>query len=159
MLLIRTVLYATDFSETSKLAFPLACALAQDYGARLIAVHVAQPPVVIYTPTGDMLPHCLDFRLAAQDLLRQLVAPEKVRVEYCVTEGDAGKEILRLARENHADLVVMGTHGRTGLDRLIVGSVAEEVLRKAACPVLTVKAPAAKSSSTPGTAAAQTALV
>jgi nucleotide-binding universal stress UspA family protein len=159
MLPIRTILCATDFSETANLSFRLARALARDYDARVIVVHVAQPPVVIYTPTGDLLPPCPDYRLAAQEQLGRLVAPEKVRVENCLTEGEAGAEIRRLARESQVDLIVMGTHGRTGLDRWIVGSVAEEVLRKAPCPVLTVNAPGAKPSPTPGTVATKAALV
>src|SRR5262249_8158830 len=145
MLPIRTILCPVDFSEPAQLEFRLACALAHDYHARLIAVHAAQPPVVIYTPTGDMLPTRLDFRLAAQAQLTNMQGPKDGRAQRRVSEGEAGTEILGLAGENQVDLIVMSTQGRTGLDRLVVGSVAEEVLRKAPCPVLTVKAPAARS--------------
>jgi hypothetical protein len=69
------------------------------------------------------------------------VPPANVWVERRVEEGDAVEAILRVAQEVRADLLVMGTHGRTGLGRLLMGSVAEQVVRKAACPVLTVKAP------------------
>jgi nucleotide-binding universal stress UspA family protein len=62
-------------------------------------------------------------------------------VEYRITQGDAAAEILRLAEETKCDLIAMGTHGRTGLERLVVGSVAETVMRKAHCPVLTVRSP------------------
>jgi nucleotide-binding universal stress UspA family protein len=74
--------------------------------------------------------------------LREIEAPDKnVRVEHRLEEGDASKVILEVAQEIHAGLIVMGTHGRTGLARLLVGSVAEKVLRSAPCPVLTVKIP------------------
>jgi nucleotide-binding universal stress UspA family protein len=64
----------------------------------------------------------------------------KVRVRYLLVEGNPAAEILSAAREGNCDLIVMGTHGRTGLNRLLMGSVAEEVVRKAPCPVLTVRA-------------------
>jgi nucleotide-binding universal stress UspA family protein len=74
--------------------------------------------------------------------LRQLQPSDPaLHVEYRLEEGFAATEILRLAEEAKADLIVMGTHGRTGLSRLVLGSVAEQVVRKARCPVLTVKAP------------------
>src|SRR5205807_909314 len=64
-----------------------------------------------------------------------------MRVEHRLEEGDAAAEIVRVAQEIHCDLIVMGTHGRTGIGRLLLGSVAEQVLRRAPCAVLTVKAP------------------
>src|SRR5262249_33247405 len=73
--------------------------------------------------------------------LRKIQAPAEVRVEHRLAEGDAAAEILRVARETNCDLVVMGTHGRKGLGRLLMGSVAEQVVRKAPCPVLTLKTP------------------
>jgi len=82
-----------------------------------------------------------DLREARVRLERLPVTGENVRAERQLVEGDPVSEILRVAREMPADLIVMGTHGRTGLERLLMGSVAEEVLRKATCPVLTVKRP------------------
>lgn len=141
MLPIRIIVYPTDFSEPSKYAFGLACALARDYGARLIVLHVAVPPDIVYgegvivpLPTG-----------CEQDLLAKVreLRPHnrQVLVEYQLTGGDPAEEIVRVARESEAELIVMGTHGRTGLGRLLLGSVAEEVMRKADCPVLTVRTP------------------
>ena len=76
--------------------------------------------------------------------LRDLRTPdENVHVEHRLEEGDAAKRILEVAQEIQAGLIVMGTHGRTGLGRLLLGSVAEHVLRKATCPVLTVRVPLA----------------
>jgi len=75
--------------------------------------------------------------------LHQVAVPgSQVKVEHRLVEGFAAEAILQAAEESKADMIVMGTHGRTGFNRLLMGSVAEEVLRKAACPVLTVKAPA-----------------
>lgn len=144
MLPIRTVLYATDFSPTAKYAFNLACALARDYGAKLVMLHVKPLPVyggewgVVIPPD----PEGLDEELHAKmDALKPV--SNEVVVEKHLREGEPAPHIVRLAEECHADVVVLGTHGRTGLGRLLLGSVAEEVLRKAPCPVLTIKTPAA----------------
>jgi nucleotide-binding universal stress UspA family protein len=141
MLAVHTILHPTDFSDRSGYAFWLACALARDYGARLIALHVWAAPTVVYAE-GVIPPNWEDLATAAQEQLDRLQVPEgNVRAERRLEEGDAAEEILRVAQESNADLIVMGTHGRTGLGRLLMGSVAEEVVRKAPCPVLTVKAP------------------
>jgi nucleotide-binding universal stress UspA family protein len=142
MLKIRTILHATDFSEPSQNAFHLACSLARDHGASLVVLHVAPAPIFAYggVMTAPPPPEPDRTELLAQ--LRQLRAPDpKVPVEHVLAEGDADAEILRVARETHSDLIVLGTHGRTGLGRLLMGSVAEKVVRKAPCPVLTVKTP------------------
>jgi nucleotide-binding universal stress UspA family protein len=140
MLAIRTILHPTDFLEHSQHAYWLASALARDYGARLIALHVVAAPTVVYgegvVPTN---PEALQAEASAR--LAALPAPGgNVALDRRVVEGDAAEVTLRLAKELHADLIVMGTHGRTGLGRLLMGSVAERVLREANCPVLTVKA-------------------
>jgi nucleotide-binding universal stress UspA family protein len=142
MLTIQTILHATDFSEPSQNAFHLACSLARDHGARLVVLHVEPPPILAFggvmTPPPPPEPNRAE--LLAQ--LRELRAPDpKVRVEHLLAEGDAADEILRVAQGMHSDLIVLGTHGRTGLGRLLMGSVVEKVVRKAACPVLTVKTP------------------
>lgn len=140
MLPVATILHPTDFSEHSEFAFRLACALARDYQARLVLLHVLPPPMVIYAggpvPT-ETWPSVED----AKEKLRQLESQaHRLRVESQVMEGDAVDMILRAAKETNSDVIVMGTHGRTALARLLMGSVAEEVLRKAPCPVLTAKA-------------------
>jgi nucleotide-binding universal stress UspA family protein len=139
---IRTILHPTDFSERSGYAFQLACALARDYGARLIVLHVAEPPVIPYGGVMTPPPPPRDSWRALEEQLHRIQAPEPtVHVEHRLEEGGPVAEILRVARETTADLIVMGTHGRTGLGRLLMGSVAEQVVRKAPCPVLTVKTP------------------
>jgi nucleotide-binding universal stress UspA family protein len=141
MLPLHTVLHPTDFSERSEYAFRLACSLARDYGARLVVLHVATPPLALYGE-GVILPEPEAHLAEARKRLDQLEAPGPgVRLERRLAEGDPAAEVLRLAREVGADLIVMGTHGRTGLSRLLAGSVAEQVMRRAACPVLTVRAP------------------
>ncbi len=133
MLPIQTILHPTDFSERSGHAFQLACSLARDRGARLIVLHAMPVPLV------------QEKRLYREEMageLNRLGAPDpQVRVEHRLEEGDPATQILRVAQETGSDLIVTGSHGRTGLDRLLMGSVAEQVVRRASCPVLTVKAP------------------
>jgi nucleotide-binding universal stress UspA family protein len=140
MLPVHTILHPTDFSEQSSHAFRLACALARDYGARLIILHVAMRPTMAYgegfVPVGVD-----DYRLEAQEKLDRLDAGPSISAQHRLEDGDPVSEILRVAEEIHCDLIVMGTHGRTGLARLLMGSVAEPVVRKALCPVVTVKSP------------------
>ena len=140
MLPIRTIVHPTDFSERSRYALNLACALARDHGSRLVVVHVAAFPVAVYGE-AVLIPEPEDYQEPLKRQLEQLPVPDSLPVERRFEEGDPATEILRVAQETSADLIVMGTHGRTGLERLLMGSVAEEVLRKATCPVLTIKRP------------------
>jgi nucleotide-binding universal stress UspA family protein len=141
MLPIRSILHPTDFSERSDYAYRLACSLARDYSARLLIVHVAPPAVGVY---GDMIlapPPGVNYD-EIKDKLLGLKGPDSpTRVEHRLEEGVPSEEILRVAKEAKCDLIVMGTHGRRGLSRLLMGSVAELVMRKAPCPVVTVKTP------------------
>jgi nucleotide-binding universal stress UspA family protein len=141
MLPIHTILHPTDLSDRSEFAFRLACALARDYGARLILLHVTSRPVIGYVE--GLVPPQSESRLRAlhEELHRLSVPDPRISVEHRLREGDPVAEILAVAQESSADLIVMGTHGRTGLARLLMGSVAEQVVRRAACPVLTVKTP------------------
>ncbi len=133
MLAIHTVLHPTDFSDRSRLAFELACSLARDQHARLMVLHVMPVPLVQEKTF---------YREEMAAELDRLAAPDAgVRMERRLEEGDIVPQILRVVREARCDLIVMGTHGRTGLGRLLLGSVAEQVLRTAPCPVLTVRAP------------------
>jgi nucleotide-binding universal stress UspA family protein len=139
MLPLATILHPTDFSVNSEFAFRLACALARDYKARLVLLHVLPPPMVIYTG-GPVPAETWPSAEEVKEKLRQLESQaHRVRVESQVMEGDPVAMILRAAEETHSDVIVLGTHGRTALMRLLLGSVAEEVLRKAPCPVLTAK--------------------
>jgi nucleotide-binding universal stress UspA family protein len=141
MLGIKNILCATDFSESSDFAFRLACALARDYGARVVVLHVISPPVGIYGE-GAVIPPPEGYHDPLREKLLQLQPRDKrIVVEHRLLEGEAPGAILAVAQDMKADVIVMGTHGRKGLTRLLMGSVAEQVLRRASCPVLTVKKP------------------
>lgn len=139
MLPLGTILHPTDFSEHSEFAFRVAAALARDYNARLILLHVLPPPMVIYAG-GPVPAETWPSVDEARESLRNMEGrTHHVRVESLVMEGDPVDMILRAAEETHSDVIVMGTHGRSALTRLLMGSVAELVIRKAPCPVLTAK--------------------
>jgi nucleotide-binding universal stress UspA family protein len=139
MLPLGTVLHPTDFSENSEFAFRVACALARDYKARLLLLHIIPPPMVVYAG-GPVPAETWPSIEEVEEKLRQLKGhAHGARVETQIMEGDPVDMILRAAEETHSDVIVMGTHGRTGLGRLLLGSVAESVIRKAPCPVLSAK--------------------
>lgn len=143
MLAVRTVLHPTDFSEHAQVAFEMACALARDYGAQLIILHVGVPPTPM-VPEAMLAFDLVTFeeKLRA-DLERVRPAQPGVHPEHrLVIAADPVAEIVRVARRDGCDLIVMGTRGRTGLRHLLLGSVAERVMRAAPCPVITVRAPA-----------------
>jgi len=147
MLPIHVVLHPTDFSAHSAPAFDVACTLARDNHARLLILYVREVPAVAYGEFGH-LPMELESPEAIRAKLDKLISLRcrdgNVAAECCIKIGDPATEILATANEIHADMIVMGTHGRTGLGRLLMGSVAEFIVRKATCPVLTVKAPMEK---------------
>ena len=138
---IHTILCPTDFSDRSTYALQLAASLARDYSARLVLLHAALPTPIVYGE-GVVPLEPDSFLEEARDRLAHVAIPgANIPAERRLEEGDAANTILRVAGEIHADLIVMGTHGRTGLGRLLMGSVAEQVVRKSTCPVLTVKTP------------------
>src|SRR5579885_295834 len=142
MLNLQTILYPTDFSEAAECAFPVAVALARENKARLIVLYVNPPPVSygeIVAERQEPSDHA-----SLWQLLRTVSADRAgVRVEHRLEEGDAAATILSVAAKENADLIVIGTHGRTGLRRLLMGSVAEQIVRRASCLVLTVNQPVA----------------
>jgi nucleotide-binding universal stress UspA family protein len=139
---IRTILHPTDFSPLAAAALPVACSLARDLGARLILLHAKEPPEVVLAELESLPPEPPDVLEALKRRLNDMELPVPgLRVDRLVVEGPAAGVIITTARQTAADLVVMGTHGRRGLARLLMGSVAEEVVRMAPCPVLTVRAP------------------
>ncbi|MBN9119415.1 MAG: universal stress protein, partial [Planctomycetes bacterium] len=141
MLPIRRILHPTDFSESCRPAFELACSLARDYSASLVLAHVV-PPTHVFAPDGIAVPFPAEEPYEARARLARIHPTDRsVEVEHRLLEGDPAEMILRLARDASADIIVMGTHGSSGLTRLLVGSVAESVMRKAPCPVLTVRQP------------------
>lgn len=136
------ILCPTDFSECSRATLDMAATLARESGAELILMHCIDLATTytetLYDDVGDELKPTL------QKALDELTLPEPApRVRRLLVEGDAGVAILDVARIEKVDMIVLGTHGRTGLTRLLLGSVAEHVIRQATCPVLTFKAAAA----------------
>jgi len=139
MMPFKTILFATDLSPASQKALEAAAALARDYKARIIAVHVVEPVTVGFSEFASYLGPEEDWGHAME--LLQSIKPSSptITMEYRLLEGDPATVIVETAHETDADLIVMGTHGRAGLTRLVMGSVAEAVLRQAPCPVLTVR--------------------
>jgi nucleotide-binding universal stress UspA family protein len=133
---IKTILYASDESEESRSAFPVASALAKDCDACLVIVEVVPPAVTIYGPHSEA--YLKQMRKGIEQL--QIDDPE-VCVERRVVEGIPAAEILRAAEETKCALILMATHGRVGLKRILLGSVADMVMRGARCPVLVIKTP------------------
>jgi nucleotide-binding universal stress UspA family protein len=128
----RTILHPTDFTAHSELAFGLARSLARTCASRLLVLH-ALPGMRV-----NAEPHYRE-QLATM-LRRHQQEIGQVEVEQRLEEGDPAAGILRVAQECHCDRIVMGTHGRTGLSRLLMGSVADQIVHNAPCPVLMVKA-------------------
>jgi nucleotide-binding universal stress UspA family protein len=137
MLSIRTILHPTDLSEESGSAFQVASSLARDYGAELVLLTVYPPPLNGAEAVDRTRPDGIEEDLLTQ--LRGLKVDPAVRVEYRAEKGWPADVILTVARSVRADLIVLGTHGRSGVRRLLMGSTAERVSRKAACPVVTVR--------------------
>lgn len=149
----KTIIFPMDFSESSEAALGVAFALARDYHARLIILHVVSPgPMVSYGEFEKLLEQSSGYRRELEEKLRQCQKPE-CKEEFRLEEGDPANVILRVAQEVPCDLIVMGTHGRTGLRHLLLGSVAEKILRNAPCPVLMLKNPIAGVETSPAVAA------
>ena len=135
------ILFSTDFSRLSDAALPLATSLARDRGAELIFVHVQEPPTAY--AAGELYYGPLEPNTKALQQMLDAVQPTdpKVPCSRRIEMGDPAREITRVAEEEGVDLIVISSHGRTGLSRVLMGSVAEAVVRRASCPVLTFKQP------------------
>lgn len=132
----KTIIFPTDFSTASDSALRHAELLAKASAARLLIVHVEEPPLAY--GGGELyygLPEPDSERIRG---MLESVRPSDPTVpfEHRLTMGDPASEVVRIAGEEKADLIVLGTHGRTGLTRLLMGSVAELIVRRASCPVL-----------------------
>lgn len=138
----KKILVPVDFSESSETALDWATVLARDTGATLLIIHVETVPL---TTGGGEYIYAIP-EPPTQELLERLnkVVPKdaSIPVVHRLLAGDPADAIIRAAESDEADLIVMGTHGRRGITRLLMGSVAEAVVRRATCPVLTVKQPA-----------------
>ena len=143
MLTLRTVLCPTDFSDVSARAETYAAALARHYDASLHLLHV-DPPMPVMAPYGEIPVDARMFEEQREIAEAELVkAGERARaggitVDTTMKGGHPAREILALADRAQADMLVIGTHGRGGVEHLLLGSVAEKIMRKASCPVLVV---------------------
>jgi nucleotide-binding universal stress UspA family protein len=143
---LRRIMHPSDFSSASSAAFAKAVELAKSNRAELLLLHVVDATVPL-GPDGYVAPSVYEeiqrsARAYGQRKLAGLVDKAKkagVRARPVLLEGTAYQGILRAARSQRADMIVMGTHGRSGLAKLFLGSVAERVVGAAPCPVLTVR--------------------
>jgi nucleotide-binding universal stress UspA family protein len=147
MVVVRRILMATDFSDYSNEALDHAVYLAQNLEADLYLLHVFEPPFFSHAGVAPSVQREVhqwieQNKNEASQKLKSLVEeiqPGGVKVSTIFKEGVPFFEILKAAGEISADLIVLGTHGRTGLPHVLLGSVAERVVRKSSCPVLTVR--------------------
>lgn len=146
MIQLRRILVPTDFSSFSQCALDYACALEERFGSELHLLHVVSDYVPMAPEGGLMLPDSEGYRqelvAAAAQELANLPAPGTHSTSCVVRKVCVGTpfvEIIRYAREHEADLIVIGSHGRSGLAHVLMGSVAERVVRNAGCPVLVVR--------------------
>ena len=148
MIKLQRILLPTDFSEHSAAARVYACAFAEQFGAELHLLHVIQDLAPLVPEPGAALAPPVDYlrelELNANAMLERAVDPSWAAgktIHRAVRQGPPYLEIIRYAQETNIDLIVLGTHGRGGLAHMLLGSVAEKVVRKAPCPVLTVRHP------------------
>ena len=150
MLNLKAVLYPTDFSECSLAALPYAVGLAQQNHAELHCMHVVDVPHEQHLTSEYMVP--MEMPHVPKD---KLLRTARVRLDRFITEslsgidevtsrlvlGDPFAEIIRCAEDHEIDLIVLGTHGRSAVASILLGSVAEKVVSRAPCPVLTASGP------------------
>lgn len=136
---LKNILYATDFSATANAAAPYAAGLTKHYGARLYALHVRPPAVDPMAPpqTWKGLEEAAEIE-AGRARRKILDALPQIQPEVLINEGDLWVNVAEAIKENDIDLIVVGTHGRSGVSKFLLGSAAEEIFRQAPCPVLTV---------------------
>ena len=138
MISINKILYPTDFSSYSNQAYFHAVALAETHKASLTVLFIYTPDMV--TPGAPSTEE--EAKAYWRNQLEQIRPVDPgIAVRHVLLEGDPAAEIVRFGRDAGVDVIVMGTHGRTGLERLLLGSVAERVLRDASCSVMVVKLP------------------
>ncbi len=142
----RRIAYATDFSSASRRAFRTAVNLAKTFNARLLLVHAMPTPIPIAPEVyldaalfDRIEQQTRNWNLGRLKRLAERASRAGARVTVQLREGDAAFEIVRAAKSARADLIVIGTHGRSGLPKFFLGSVAERVVRTAKCPVMTVR--------------------
>jgi nucleotide-binding universal stress UspA family protein len=147
---VSRVLVPVDFSPSSRAALEYGTFLAGRFAAALEVLHVWEPPGYVGPDALALLPVAsgrTGWEQTRSELMREVelfvgkTGPRPGHLSVRVEAGEPSDAILSSAKDGGADLIVMGTHGRTGLSRLLIGSVAEAVLRRSTCPVLTIRVP------------------
>jgi nucleotide-binding universal stress UspA family protein len=139
---IRSILVPVDFTVYSNRAVDYAAMLARQFGAKITLLHVIEQFTYSVTDTIQVVDHYAALKEIAQplmDALKKKLHQQGLKVESLVLRGNPSLQIIEKTRKIHPDMIVMGTHGRTGIQHLVLGSVAERVVRMSACPVITVR--------------------
>ena len=137
--LFQNILVATDFSPTSEKALQYALGIATRYNSKIHLVHAIEPTAYEFLAPESQLPAYEQLRLAADEQLQKEASGlGDVRHQVYLQTGAACETVEALVRQNHVDLVVVGTHGAKGFEKIVLGSTAEEIFRSVTCPVLTV---------------------
>ncbi len=151
MVKLQNILCPTDFSELSVGAINYAVLLAEAFASRLHLLHVVDQAYQYWmamgpetVPAGPMPEELIETASKQMEDFASLYVPEKLQVSSEVVSGPPFLEIIRVAKEKKSDLIVIGTHGRGALSQVLLGSVAEKVVRKSPCPVLSVRDPGHK---------------
>jgi nucleotide-binding universal stress UspA family protein len=152
MIPFKNILVPTDFSEAANDALEYALSLAKIFQSKLFLMHVYEP-MIYYSDAPMGMPDLIELeqsvRTSAEHSLHRIYEnfikmrePEfgAIPVEILLVQGKPFVEIIKTAREKNADLIILSTHGRSGLEHILLGSVTEKVVRKSPCPVLTVRA-------------------
>ncbi|MEM7198997.1 MAG: universal stress protein [Planctomycetota bacterium] len=146
----RKIVVPTDFSAGSQAAFAMALELAKEHGSEIVLVHVVEPPVypgVGLAGSTNFPAVYQELRQAAEAHMQRIIGeevPDGMTCRAVLRDGRPFHEVVELAAEEKADLIVIATHGYTGLKHFMLGSTAERVVRLAGCPVLTCRPPAAE---------------
>jgi nucleotide-binding universal stress UspA family protein len=148
MIKIEKILFPTDFSDHSKHAFSYALSFAKEYGANICMVHVIEDVQYLANAYMFDVPMMPSFADVEQNRLKEMqefidreVTDSDIQVQKVVRHGRPFVEIIQIARDENVDLIVIATHGRGGLEHVLFGSTAEKVVRKAPCPVLSIRLP------------------
>ena len=145
MINLKRILVPTDFSESAASALRYGISFAKEYGAQLTLLHVVETLSVGYAsdlfpvPMTEVFEEMAGYARAELTKLAVLASERGVEVRELVAQGKAAAEIIRIAREENVDMIVLGTHGKGVLDHALFGSTTERVVRRAPCPVLTCR--------------------